>query len=160
MIIHRKETGMVISLQLLNKAVSSVVKSRWPDVRPGPHSLPRPFLCSPDNLEIHFIVVVSVKMPPVLEGVRGREDIFPLMRSHLPLHINVLTFTSVPLNPDHHGMTDRSAFPGVQSRGWAPDHGDFIWGMPPSEASWGPWVTAFSSTNREHRGLSHVIFAP
>ena len=28
MIIHRKETGMVISLQLLNKAVSSVVKSR------------------------------------------------------------------------------------------------------------------------------------
>ena len=51
-------------------------------------------------------------------GAPGREGvIFPSTHSHLPLCITVLTFTSVPLNPDHHGMTDRSAFPGVQSQG-------------------------------------------
>ena len=51
-------------------------------------------------------------------GAPGREGVmFPFMHSHLPLCITVLTFTSVPLNPEPHGMTDRSAFLGVQSRG-------------------------------------------
>ena len=99
MIIQRKETGMVISLQLRSKAVTSVVKSGWPGVRPGPHSLPgpccvrpapaafaRPLLRSPGHLEIHFIVVATARMPPVLEGASGREGvIFPFMHSRLPL---------------------------------------------------------------------------
>lgn len=110
---------MVISLQLHNKAVTSVVKSGWPGVGPGLHSLPgpccvrpalaasarsllrspgpccvrlapatfaRPLLRSPGHLEIHFIVVATARMPPVLEGASGREGvIFPFMQSRLPL---------------------------------------------------------------------------
>lgn len=40
---------------------------------------------------------------------------------------------------------ERFAFPGVQSKGRSPDHGDFLWGKPPSDASWGAGVTAYCS---------------